>query len=355
MNTDIIGWDIGGAHLKIAHIDANGQIKSVQQLKCPLWQGLDRLKEAIEVAEKQLDVVSLNHCYHSVTMTAELVDFFESREHGVETILSLLKQIIGADRLWVFCGRDGLLDDNQLSPKHFQLIASANWLATAMFIADSLPTALMIDIGSTTTDIVAIENHQVSSSAMSDYDRLLTDELVYTGIVRTPVMAINDHCYFDGNRVPLMAEYFATMADVYRLCNELPDHADQSETADGGPKSFVASARRLARMIGRDQHSAPMKQWVALAKLLRCRQLETISCATHRVLSTMVEVEIPVIGAGIGRFLVRDVALQCGLKYRDFTELTAQMTTTLSVSGTAEYAPAVAVACLLRKRLLQSA
>jgi uncharacterized hydantoinase/oxoprolinase family protein len=108
-------------------------------------------------------------------------------------------------------------------------------------------------------------------------------------------------------------------------------------------------------MIGRDQHSAPMNQWILLARSLRARQLNIISRATRRVLSAMVEVEMPVIGAGIGRFLVRDVALQCGLKYRDFTELTAQMTTTLSVSGTAEYAPAVAVACLLRKRLSLSA
>ncbi|MEE9412749.1 MAG: hydantoinase/oxoprolinase family protein, partial [Methylococcales bacterium] len=181
MITDVIGWDIGGAHLKVAHMGGNGLIKSAFQLACPLWNGLDQLQDAIALAEQQLDVESLNQCRHAVTMTAELVDVFDSRDHGVDTILRLLKQIIDAEQLWIFCGRDGLLEIKQLQPEHLRIIASANWLATALFIADSLPAALIIDIGSTTTDIVAIENHQVLSSAESDYDRLLTDELVYTG------------------------------------------------------------------------------------------------------------------------------------------------------------------------------
>jgi probable H4MPT-linked C1 transfer pathway protein len=348
---DIIGWDIGGAHLKVAHISVDGVIQSAHQIACPLWQGLNQLQEAIAAAEQKLDVESLNHCRHSVTMTAELVDLFESRDHGVDAILTLLKQTIESDQLWIFCGRDGLLGFNQVQSVNFQVIASANWLATAMFIADSLSAALVIDIGSTTTDIVAIEHHQILSSAVSDYDRLLTDELVYTGVVRTPVMAVSDHSYFQGKRVPLMAEYFATMADIYRITGELPDYADQGDTADGNTKSLVASTRRLARMIGLDLESAPDSQWLMLAKSLRANQLDKIARATRRVLSTMIEIDVPIIGAGVGRFLVRDVAFQCGLEYRDFSGISVDQAETLETSYQADYAPAVAVASLLHSQL----
>lgn len=354
MITDIIGWDIGGAHLKVAHIGGDGVIKSAHQLVCPLWQGLNQLQEAIAVAEQKLDIESLNHCRHAVTMTAELVDLFDSRDHGVDTILTLLKQTINSDQLWIFCGRDGLLEINQLQRGHFRVVASANWLASAMLIADSLSAAIVIDIGSTTTDIVAIENHQVISSAVSDYDRLLTDELVYTGVVRTPVMAVSDHSYFQGNRVPLMAEYFATMADVYRISHELPDNADQGDTADGKGKSLEASTRRLARMIGLDQQSASNSQWLKLAQSLRAMQVEKISRATRRVLSTMTGSGIPLIGAGVGRFLVGDITFQCGLEYQDYTDVIAAQTNTKVLGDVADCAPAVAVACLLHQQHCKS-
>ena len=41
----------------------------------------------------------------------------------------------------------------------------------------------------------------------SDYERLISQELIYTGIVRTPVMAIADCIEDQGREVGLMAEY----------------------------------------------------------------------------------------------------------------------------------------------------
>ncbi|HFD11013.1 MAG TPA: H4MPT-linked C1 transfer pathway protein [Crenotrichaceae bacterium] len=353
MRADIIGWDIGGAHLKVAHLTSDGLIKSAHQFVCPLWKGMNYLHAAIEAARHELGFQSLNQCQHSVTMTAELVDLFDDRDQGVNEILTLLGECIDPDRLWIFCGRDGLLAMNQITQIQYQVIASANWLATAMLIAERSQSGLLIDVGSTTTDIVAIENNQVISSAVSDYERLLTDELVYTGVVRTPVIAVSHYGYFQGDKVPLMAEVFATMADIYRIINELPAHADQGETADGKAKSSEASLSRLARMIGLDQHSAPMSDWVMLARYLRAKQLDTIKQAADKVLltMTMTETGVTIIGAGVGRFLVRDVALQCELEYQDFTEIIHFETQDQNISYAADYAPAVAVACLLHKQL----
>ncbi len=351
MNQDIIGWDIGGAHLKIAHIVDKGLVKSVHQIPCPLWQGLDQLETAIQETEKLLDVTFLNGCQHSITMTAELVDYFENKDHGIDSILSLLQQTIEPERLWIFCGRDGFLPVAQITPEHYPMIASANWLATSMLVSKNLKEGLIIDIGSTTTDIVAIESHKISTTAISDFDRLIIDELVYTGVVRTPVMAVSDYVYFRGNKVALMAEYFATMADVYRILNELPENADQGDTADGKPKTIAASQQRLARMIGLDQHSASNKDWFLVAKILRSMQLKTITQATYRVLSTLPEIQLPLIGAGIGRFLVRDLAIGFGFQYRDFSQLGIFQYEKRNLTDTSDYAPAVAVGCLLYEQL----
>ncbi|MDE3012141.1 MAG: ATP-grasp domain-containing protein, partial [Pseudomonadota bacterium] len=40
----VLGWDIGGAHLKVAALDRHGRLIDVVQLPCALWQGLDRLE-----------------------------------------------------------------------------------------------------------------------------------------------------------------------------------------------------------------------------------------------------------------------------------------------------------------------
>jgi uncharacterized hydantoinase/oxoprolinase family protein len=52
MNTNqisIIGWDIGGAHVKAVLLDKNGTISKVLQRPCPLWQGMEFLKQAVDL------------------------------------------------------------------------------------------------------------------------------------------------------------------------------------------------------------------------------------------------------------------------------------------------------------------
>jgi probable H4MPT-linked C1 transfer pathway protein len=161
----------------------------------------------------------------------------------------------------------------QRAAKNPDTVASANWAASAQLVASHLPDTLFLDIGSTTTDIVAIRDGKLAVRGHSDYERLACEELVYTGIVRTPVMALADRIPFGGNLIPPVAEYFATTADVYRLTGELPEGADQLPAADNGGKTLRDSARRLARMIGRDLESAPLSAWRQCARHLAEMQL----------------------------------------------------------------------------------
>ena len=224
-------------------------------------------------------------------------------------------------------------------------MASANWHASARFVATRCPQALFIDVGSTTSDIVPVQAGQVDSVGYTDDERLVSEELVYTGATRTPVMAVAESVPFGGQRQRTMAEHFATMADVHRLTGELPDDADQLPTADGRGKTAEESARRLARMLGRDLQSADLADWRRLAAHLAERQRQTLHDAIDRVLSRgKLGDDAPVVGAGVGRFLLRPLAERLRRPYVDFASLVEGEPATREWA--ARCAPAAAVAIL---------
>ncbi|MGB4864539.1 MAG: hypothetical protein WBP38_01430, partial [Hyphomicrobium sp.] len=179
MTTITAGYDAGGAHLKVARVE-NGRVIAAAQYPCELWKGLDRLDAALTAAE----VITRGAEQHAVTMTGELCELFATRQEGV---VSLTRHL--ADRLTPnvrfyrglkgFGSSDAVITDTDS-------VGSANFLATAQAIARLRPQTLLIDMGSTTTDIIACDRPQ----GLSDAERLQTGELVYTGLTRTPVASV---------------------------------------------------------------------------------------------------------------------------------------------------------------------
>jgi probable H4MPT-linked C1 transfer pathway protein len=339
----VIGWDLGGAHLKAARIAASGSVEAVVQVACPLWQGLPQLHGAISEALPALGDAAL----HAITMTGEMVDLFADRRQGVNRLLATMGERLPSRTLRVYAGPSGFLDADRTGESERQ-IASANWFASGMLVAAQEGTALLVDVGSTTVDLVPVAGGRVLARGRDDADRLVTGELLYTGVVRTPLMALAPEAPFAGEWLPLMAEYFATTADVYRLTGELPEGADLHPAADGGEKTESASARRLARMVGRDLDSAPGPAWKRLAAWLARAQIRRLEDACDRILSRGELPEgAPIVGAGVGRFLLPALAGRLGRPYRDFGEL---LPVNAALAGRAsDCAPAVAVAWLARR------
>lgn len=302
----IIGWDIGGAHVKAVLLDGDGSVIHVQQIACPLWLGLDQLKTAMLAMLKIMQTES-QQMRHAVTMTGELVDLFANRHEGVVEIAQFVSKLLGNEVVFYTINSKTnaphFVAINQVS-EHAILIASANWHASACLIAQILPSALLVDVGSTTTDIIAIENGKVMNQALTDAERMQQDVLVYTGVVRTPVMAVAQKLPLGSVETNVAAEYFATMADVYRLTGELAETVDMAETADGGPKTILASARRLARMVGHDVEDKPLESWQQLAQACRVKQCHQIQSAINKQLTS----NMMILGAGAGHFLVKAIA-----------------------------------------------
>jgi probable H4MPT-linked C1 transfer pathway protein len=336
-----VGWDIGGAHVKAAVIK-DGEIIAVYQQPCPLWKGLDQLHRAVNAIMPEL--AGSNR--HAITMTGELVDLFDNRDDGVRQIIQTMTGLLSGAEILVFAGKEGFLKPYQVEAKHYSSIASANWLASALFAAQRVGSGLFVDCGSTTTDILLLKDGQVLADGYTDYLRLISQELIYTGIVRTAVMAVTQTALDQGEKIGLMAEYFATMADVYRVTGELNDAHDQADTADGAEKTVLASARRLSRMIGCDFHPEELPRWQQFAEDIRARQLQQIQqgCVARLSLHEFPQ-NNPLIGAGVGRFLVKQIAVNLGRPYLDFSDLLPIAIIGSDITA-ADCAPAAAVAYL---------
>lgn len=346
MREAVIGWDIGGAHLKAARLDAAGSVERVLQLACPLWQGMNHLHRTLDQALHELGPAVL----HAVTMTGEMVDLFPSREAGVRQLVTTMVAKLPAGSLRFYTGTDGFLAAGETLNAE-KKIASANWMATAALVAARVDPALLIDVGSTTTDLVPVQGRRVVARGTDDATRLVTGELVYTGVIRTPLMALADRVQFEGEWVPLMAEHFATTADVYRLTGQLPVDSDQHPAADGGEKTIAASARRLARMLGRDLESAPQDSWRELAGWVARHQASRIEAACQHLLSRdRFPDDAPLVAAGVGRFLVVELADRLRRRCIDFASLVQRSSE--SADHVSNCAPAVAVAWLAQQASL---
>jgi probable H4MPT-linked C1 transfer pathway protein len=342
MQAEMMGWDIGGAHVKAVLIK-NGEVVAVYQQPCPLWKGLDQLRCAVNTIMQEWPGSNYRH---AITMTGELVDLFENRDDGVRQIILTMTELLPEAEILVFAGLKGFLQCSQIETRHYASIASANWLASALFAAKQLGNGLFVDCGSTTTDILLLDVGQVLAKGYTDYQRLLSQELIYTGTVRTAVMAVTQTAEDQGKKIGLMAEYFATMADVYRMTGELNDAHDQTDTADGAEKTVLASARRLSRMIGCDFYPGELPRWQQFAENIRAQQIQQIQHGCEALLSRhALPQNSPLIGAGVGRFLVKQIALNLDRPYLDFSEL-LPLVAVGSNMATADCAPAATVAYL---------
>lgn len=339
----VIGWDLGGAHLKAARVERSGSVESALQLPCPLWQDVASLTRSLAEADSIMGRAEV----HAVTMTGEMADVFSSRGEGVAHLVTAMERQFPDARLRYYAGSDGFVEGQQAVGAAGR-VASANWRASAALVAIQAREALLVDIGSTTTDLVPIHRGQVCAFGDDDAGRLRGGELVYCGVVRTPVFAVVSEAPFDGEWVPLMAEVFATTADIHRLTGQLPGGADQLPAADGGEKTLDGSARRLARMVGRDAASRPLTAWRRLAAWLARAQARQLEDACERLLSRVgLPDQAPLIGAGVGRFLVAELAARLQRPYIEFAELLP--TGRAAAERVSDCAPAVAVAWLARE------
>ena len=337
----IAGFDIGGAHLKVARAEG-GRVVQAATVAMPLWLGLDRLMSALREARS----VYAEADVYAFTMTGELSDIFPSRDVGVATILRLISDNFPTDGTLIYAGRSGFVGTGN-AERLAGDIASANWHATAALVARLAGDALFVDMGSTTTDIISIRSGEVANEGYTDAERLATGELVYTGFTRTFLFGVASSAPVHGRLTPLMNEYFASMADVHRVMGVLDETDDRQSSADGKEKTPLASMARLARMVGRDAADLSPAEWRDIASWFSERQLRTIHDAAFRVAGRLAD-DAPIVAAGTGRWQIGRLAERMERRFIDLAEIIPAADVARHEASSA--APAAAVALLAGMR-----
>ena len=317
----VLGLDIGGANIKAALLQYQGQklmTYSVAAKPFEIWQHPDKLSMLLQELNMELrggDVSKI-----AVTMTAELSDAFRTKREGVICILNAVKQAFKKSSIYPF-GLDGSflqLDNAYQTPL---LYAASNWLASAQFLASFYPNCLLIDMGSTTTDIIPIRQGKVISQGRTDLHRLISGELIYSGILRTNPNAIVTHIPINGRSCGVAAEYFTCMADVYLILGKISPDSYSCPTPDGRAKTVLAAQERLARLICADRESISEKELEKMACYIFEKQLQQITESLLLVLSGLQDsFDFSVALIGSGHFLTKEVVRRLGLSKIDLNQ-----------------------------------
>ena len=335
--TAVVGWDIGGVNTKVARV-AGGAVLAVRSLPFELQhdpgalvQVLRRL--AAETGASDGDV-------HAVTMTAELSQMFRTKREGVQFVLDASEAAFPGATIRVFAVDGRFLDVAEAAAAPL-LVAAANWAATARIVAQFVPHGLVIDIGTTSTDIIPISGGEVAALGWSDPDRLASGELVYTGAVRTPVEALAASVRLDGREVGLSAEGFALSGDVHVWLGDLQPADYSAPTPDRRPATRQFAGERLARAICADREMVDESGVSAIADALAEAQGATIAAAIVKVRARHPELGTAVV-TGLGAFIAERAARHAGLNVVSLASALGD--------AASRCAPAASVALLLENR-----
>jgi probable H4MPT-linked C1 transfer pathway protein len=286
---NVLGLDIGGANLKAAH--TSGRALS---LPFALWKDPALLPDAVRRLLHEMPPAEML----AVTMTGELCDCFESKRQGVLAILDAVASVAESTPVRVWRNDGHFVDVTAVRTTPLQ-VASANWLALAVFAGRYAPKgpALLIDIGSTTTDIVPLFDGRPVPKGRTDPERLRSSELVYTGVRRTPLCAVIGG--FNS-----AAELFATMLDVYLLLGLVSENAMDTNTADGRPATKAAAEGRIARMLCADLETSTAEERRKYAENAANLQMGVLGHAINKVARRLPALPHTILFAGEGEFLI---------------------------------------------------
>jgi probable H4MPT-linked C1 transfer pathway protein len=339
------GFDIGGANVKAVRLDRlAGEPDTWRAVSLPfaVWRDPDRLEAVLAEVGQSLRLDAADAL--ALTMTAELADAFRTKREGVTRVCQAVAKVFPelCVRVLSLSGQDWLpLERAFETPLDF---AANNWLASALAVASRHDDALFLDIGSTTADIIPIRNGRVAARGRTDTERLTHGELVYTGVLRTNPNTLAATVPIGGRPCRTAAEHFATMADVHLLLGHITAADYTSPTADGRGTTPDEAAERLARLVCADAEILAPAAIQAMAAYLFERQLAAIAEGLLQVLSAQdTPVRPPILAAGSGAFLVRELGRRLGMTVLD--PLTPPDPAALAVL------PALAAASLLADRL----
>ncbi|MGH7649668.1 MAG: hydantoinase/oxoprolinase family protein [Gemmatimonadaceae bacterium] len=332
----VAGWDVGGVNLKFAAV-RDGAVVAVQSQPFEIQHTPNDLVRALRAQARAASLPA--GARHAVTMTAELSQLFRTKREGVAFVLDAVESAFPGDDIAVYTV-DGSFVSTANARRDPLRAAASNWHATASVVARTWPNATLVDIGSTTTDVIPIAAGAVVATGRTDPERLANAELLYLGAVRTPVEAIVHDVPLGTALAGVSAEAFALSGDVHVWNGDLAAADYQCATPDGRAVTREYVRERLARIVCADRELLDDHAIDRIAVHVADAQIARTAAALARVRSHTTPA-VPVVTAGLGAFVAERAAERLGVPW-------ASLGVTLGADA-ARAAPAAAVA-LLRDR-----
>ncbi|MEJ2244711.1 MAG: hydantoinase/oxoprolinase family protein [Acidobacteriota bacterium] len=321
----LVGWDIGGVNVKASCLVVEeGKFRQSRVVSRPfeIWRHKGHLPEVLRKV--------FNDCSHefpiqamSVTMSAELSDVFATKREGVQFVLECIRDCFPNVHSYVLNLSGDLvsLKEACTAPLDF---AATNWVASAQWLSGRYSNCLLVDVGSTTTDIMPILGGKVCVDGRTDTERLSSGELVYTGFLRTNLAAIVQSVPVAGRSCRVSSEYFAVSGDVHLILGYLEPQDYTCPAPDNRPPTIECARSRLCRLGCADTEMLSLPEIEELARYVYGHQVQQIRSGLQQVISRLSELRRhPVIVFGTGAFLGEEAAAGLGLKIqsleRDFS------------------------------------
>ncbi|MHA1731240.1 MAG: hydantoinase/oxoprolinase family protein [Promethearchaeota archaeon] len=323
----VVGLDIGGANTKYAAFERVSPTpgKPLEGLVLdgieyfPVWQkSRSEIPLMLEkIAARVLSVTGANPAEIAwcVTTTAELSDAFQTKREGVLEVARACGRAFPSGNLNFLNVEGRFIDLDGVIGNPLQ-VAAANWVATAIFVGHLARrekfSGILVDVGSTTTDIIPVLDGWPRTVGKDDTSRMVSGELVYTGILRATIPSVARRVPYRGGTCPVSFEKFALMADVYYLLGDISGEDYTCETADGRPVTVPDALSRLAHIVCGDRESVSGVEVRAICEALKEAHLSQVIDGIKQVVEGSAPMfsgagidEVPFIVTGLGANIVR--------------------------------------------------
>ena len=292
-NTKYIGIDIGGAHLKCVGIDEFKKISYTKYESYQIWNNKKVLLEKLNQINKE---VNNNKLTYGITMSAELCDNFPNRKVGAKYIIEACNSLNSKK---FFYSNKSLHFSSKFKMEN---LMSMNWHSIGKLCENKIKDSIIIDFGSTTTDFLCIKNFKLRNEGYTDFERINNSELIYKGLIRTPLFGIKNKIKFKKKYFNIIPEVFSDMADVYRVKKLLKKSIDIDCTADSSSKSIRCSMTRIARNLGFDYKNSKKELILKFCDELYFSQLNEIKNNINFLRKKYkISWQCPIILCGIGQ------------------------------------------------------
>jgi uncharacterized hydantoinase/oxoprolinase family protein len=279
----VLGLDIGGNHSKFTLLQKKGEDFVCDAGCVAMGPGAPTLSDVIknlfrDVGTHHIDVVGVTTSYPA----GLAIPYRDGLSLTVETLV----QVFPEDCVYVADFTGNLYPACEIESQKDPLIFSAtNFFGSAKVGTKLLSDGIVLDMGSTSTDILAVKSGTIAFFGPDNtpLKRHMTGEMNWLGVFSTPVALLSRYVPFKGRMVPVSQGNFY-IADALNML--YPEEMLVLSQVYGRIQWKVSdSYNNMARLINLDPSCVSQQEAAAIARYILLKAVSTLRDSLFLLLS----------------------------------------------------------------------